>query len=356
MTRYKGKIKVIKDNRYGFIKVADRDIYFQLRNVQASDLPLIKEGAEVEFDIAPGAKDQQAVKVSVIEAQTIQAGRPMPKDTYDVLRNNINLIDNFSLRLNRAGYYDNGFIIYRKEERNHNKCAVDVSFDGKKIPIKEIVFRYNNSLDSLGIVLERFIISTRGNLVVGLGSSSVYETSMTLHHIYGFPFIPSSALKGVTRSWVVNKYFDGEEGNKKVGAYADKGFCQIFGCPANSVLSAFKGSVLFFDAFPIESPKVTKDILTPHFSEYYSQKKERNSGESQAPVDSLNPKPVFFLTVKNTRFSITVGTRSDKNLIINEGVFQGYTVLDVVLREIKDALTQAGLGAKTAVGYGLMDI
>ncbi|MCM8809920.1 MAG: type III-B CRISPR module RAMP protein Cmr6, partial [Candidatus Omnitrophica bacterium] len=42
-------------------------------------------------------------------------------------------------------------------------------------------------------------LQTKSRLIVGLGSSHALETSLTLHHIYGIPYIPASALKGVCR-------------------------------------------------------------------------------------------------------------------------------------------------------------
>ena len=44
-------------------------------------------------------------------------------------------------------------------------------------------------------------------MVVGLGGESVYETSITLHHIYGIPYIPASSIKGVVRSWIITEVF-----------------------------------------------------------------------------------------------------------------------------------------------------
>lgn len=45
-----------------------------------------------------------------------------------------------------------------------------------------------------------FSLETQWRMVVGLGGPSVLETAMTLHHLYGFPVIPGSALKGLTRA------------------------------------------------------------------------------------------------------------------------------------------------------------
>ncbi len=61
-----GKIAVLKDQGFGFIKVEDgeKDIFFhanELQNVQFNDL---QEGDEVEFEVVDGQKGPQATNVS----------------------------------------------------------------------------------------------------------------------------------------------------------------------------------------------------------------------------------------------------------------------------------------------------
>src|SRR5206468_143499 len=43
--------------------------------------------------------------------------------------------------------------------------------------------------------------TVRGRMVVGLGAENVLETAVTLHHTYGVPYIPGSALKGLTAAY-----------------------------------------------------------------------------------------------------------------------------------------------------------
>ena len=44
----------------------------------------------------------------------------------------------------------------------------------------------------------RFATATvEGRLAIGLGDDGVLETSITLHHTYGVPIIPGSAIKGL---------------------------------------------------------------------------------------------------------------------------------------------------------------
>jgi CRISPR-associated protein Cmr6 len=156
--------------------------------------------------------------------------------------------------------------------------------------------------------------------VVGLGAAHVLETSLSLHPIYGFPYIPASGLKGVTR------------------AYADKSdedFHRIFGSQAESQEQA--GNITFFDAIPARAPWFKLDVMTPHYSEYYQGNKP--------PADWLSPNPVYFLTVENTPFCFAIATRcwSDPRASI---------FITKVQTWLKEAISTLGIGAKTSAGYG----
>ncbi len=53
---------------------------------------------------------------------------------------------------------------------------------------------------------QRLMVEWR--LIVGLGLPSSLETGITLHHLYGFPYLPGSAIKGVTRGWKLQQTAD----------------------------------------------------------------------------------------------------------------------------------------------------
>ena len=115
-------------------------------------------------------------------------------------------------------------------------------------------------------------------LIVGLGGGHVQETSMTLHHIYGIPYIPGSAVKGVLHHWAEDEEQPkDEEFVKKIFGMEDR-----------------KGSVIFMDAFPAGNVSFATDIINPHYPDYY--------GGGKYPTDCQNPKPVNFLTVEETVF------------------------------------------------------
>jgi len=188
--------------------------------------------------------------------------------------------------------------------------------------------------------------------VTGLGGHSVYETGITLHHIYGVPYIPASSIKGVLRSWIIFKQFGSNSYNEEdlkgaeKRALQDKSFCDLFGCITDSVYKeARQGLVTFFDAFPTEAPTIEPDIMNPHYPSWY--------GGSGTPVDTDSPNPIFFLTVKNTPFQFILGTKAhdkEKYWNLENKEFWGKTLKNW----LADALSEHGIGAKTAVGYGYM--
>src|SRR5713226_261316 len=50
-----------------------------------------------------------------------------------------------------------------------------------------------------------FNASLDWRMAVGLGGETVLETDLTLHHLYGIPYIPGSALKGLTKAYVTGE-------------------------------------------------------------------------------------------------------------------------------------------------------
>jgi len=283
----------------------------------------------------------------------------LPSDTTGML-NGMSSPDNFALKLNKVARFDermNKFLFFKRERKgeNYEIKANYGGFDFEQIAARE----YENAqslLTGKNIKKDSYIIKielvTDWRMVQGLGIESVYETSMTLHHVYGIPYIPASALKGLIRSWIITEVFDSAEEK----AISDPMFCDWFGCPGELLLEkddkkvkfssyykeARQGSLVFFDVFPLTPPQVVVDVMNPHYQPYYSD----NSGKTP-PADYLSPNPVFFLTIEKTRFRALVGSRDIEELKKTIG---GKSLKDW----LSDALTQHGIGAKTAIGYGYM--
>jgi CRISPR-associated protein Cmr6 len=82
----------------------------------------------------------------------------------------------------------------------------------------------------------------------------------------------------------------------------------------------------------MEPPNIEPDIMNVHYPDYYSKNKN--------PTDDQNPNPIIFLTIKNTKFKFLLGSK-DENL------------LEKSKKYLSESLSEHGIGAKTAVGYGL---
>ncbi len=307
----------------------------------------------------------------------------LPKDIREKLK--YSDIENFSLKLNKAAIYDekeSKFVFFKTDKKD--KIIFDVKADFSKIDIQNIARRLKASIEKLGLTIKSTKLTPDWRLVVGLGNESVYETSITLHHIYGFPYIPASAIKGISRGFFISSLyektaiddinqiniiekvltdFDMERDNnieydrfRKQFAVKNKAparvlydyfndnkaeiatFQKIFGTQKTS------GNVIFFDAFPLEDPKIEPDIMNPHYAQYYK-------GEA-APADYHSPVPIHFLTVANTPFQFIIGIKPENNTVVGNIESQDKDLLDIAYENMQKVLTMHGVGAKTAVGYG----
>ncbi|WP_240986892.1 type III-B CRISPR module RAMP protein Cmr6 [Acididesulfobacillus acetoxydans] len=307
--------------------------------------------------------------------------RYIPRDTRELLAESEVKFENYYLRLNKFPLVQNGrkggaekerFVVVQHDQRGLLSGTLAPEFSFCRLP--EILARREKSILDLGFETLSFTAKPEWRVVVGLGGASVYETSITLHHLYGFPYLPGSAVKGVTRSWIWAEHFaeregreqeepgwqdesaQEESGGEKSGqeearpckAGQDEGFIRLFGGKTEDKKEIRKGSVLFFDAFPLGNPEIEVDVMTPHNADYYGSK-------NKAPADYYEPNPILFLTVgKKTEFRFTLAIRKEDNVEIKSGCFAGKRVLEVARTGLEQALKEQGIGAKTAVGYGFM--
>jgi CRISPR-associated protein Cmr6 len=334
---------------YGFIiREGKKDVYFN-RDSFEGDAP--SKGDEVEFNVMQEQRGPHAKNIKKI----IKSGENkyyLPSDTVRIF--NPDEIDNFALKLNKTPLYiDEKFKFFTIDDKGNPE--INILPDYSKLDIKAIAKKHEKSIEKLNLERKSIILKPEWRMIIGLGNESVYETSMTLHHIYGIPYIPGSAIKGVVRSYFIIELF-GKDNNGSLDlekaeerALKDKIFCDIFGCPENSVYNeARKGRIIFFDAFPLSNPKLKIDIMNPHFSPYYSD-------ESKPPADYHEPIPIHFLTVENTEFEFIIGINKKENEIPKDERFKGKTPLEIAFQYIEEALKEHGIGAKTAVGYGYFD-
>lgn len=171
-------------------------------------------------------------------------------------------------------------------------------------------------------------LQTEGRVIVGLGSESILETGIRLHHTYGLPLLPGSALKGLTSHYCAT-VLGAQEDRYKQNAEFHK---LIFGAMDDS------GCVTFHDAWltPDSHEPLRIDVMTPHHPDWTDGKK--------APSDFDSPIPIPFLSVAG-KFYIKVQWNGPNCEHSSAWTQRAMEIL-------KLALADWGIGGKTSSGYG----
>ncbi|QRN84303.1 type III-B CRISPR module RAMP protein Cmr6 [Chloroflexota bacterium] len=305
------------------------------------------------------------------------------------------------------GYWLNPNTKFNVEEPPRQLRAND-RFDNELF--KKFLSRY------LGALPERsFPLKTRNRLIIGLGGKGTLEMGITLHHLYGFPYIPGSALKGLARSYGINiiaemfeiPHLSGEDllrikedknlpkpplqildrllelpldekaprvqyqeqlvainsvfkdqlknspylsSDSAIHEYSldefinsdiFKGFRAIFGTMGHA------GDIIFFDAFPLTIENIiVAEIMTPHFADFYQQKKLPNGEQPIFPSEDQSLHPLVYLAVREgTPFAFCLSSRQKDK--------KDSFLLKSAKNWLYKGLRDFGLGGKTSSGMGL---
>ena len=210
--------------------------------------------------------------------------------------------------------------------------------------------------------------TTLSRLIVGLGAEHPLETSITLHHIFGIPYIPGSALKGVCRMvafWKLAQENNLAENEEELKIFQKKFYGELFKDDQDILkyqllfgAQNFKGLLLFLDAYPEisgDGKLFDLDVMNVHYPKYYSG--------NEPPADWQNPNPIFFLTVKEgIIFNFYVlfdeyrfkRLKKDKSELVS--VIENLNIENEIKNLLKQALQNFGIGAKTSLGYGIFQI
>jgi len=217
-----------------------------------------------------------------------------------------------------------------EEKRAILLAAINAAHNAEVTQLYKDAFnRWRQSLPELTAAKD---LQTAGRLIVGLGSENVLETGITLHHTYGLPWIPGSALKGLAAHYCAQVWGPTEPKFRKEAEYHRL----LFGTTDES------GCIIFHDGWFIpdsEKEPLKLDVMTPHHLNWLDG--------SVPPTDFDSPTPVPFLSVVG-RFHIAVswcGPANDRS--------RNWTELTLSL--LADALHYWGIGGKTSSGYGLFD-
>lgn len=173
------------------------------------------------------------------------------------------------------------------------------------------------------------------NMVTGTGEAHPLENGFRWHHTLGVPYLPASSIKGMLRVWLTtwaSDIFSGEE------------IVTLFGTDPQKNDEHQMGTLIFFDALPLTPPTLTLDVMTPHAGEWYEKGASQPGKPDTVPADWQSPVPITFLAVKEATFLFTLAGRNNAS----------QSQLDKVMDQLADALAMLGIGAKTALGYGVM--
>lgn len=190
----------------------------------------------------------------------------------------------------------------------------------------------------------------RGRLAINLSDSLVQNAGICLDRHTGIPFIPGSAVKGVTRHVALAHLRAGDlslADFRTMFGSAESDFKVDGKCPgeladcADSVPNGetnLKGGVDFLAAYPVGvEPQIAVDISNVHHPDYYASGKVEDLGKEK-------PLPNTFPTVEvGARFAFCIAPNSPS--VSPERLARARDFL-------LEAITAHGIGAKTAAGYG----
>jgi CRISPR-associated protein Cmr6 len=180
-----------------------------------------------------------------------------------------------------------------------------------------------------GCARVHFAVQAVAPIAIGLGDASPLEVGIRLHHTYGMPLLPASALKGLCRR--VARLLKHE--NK----LSDDAIDALFGFSRDTQAAA--GAVVFYDAWYVprceDDTPFHRDVITVHHPAYYG------SGEV-APTDFDDPTPVPFLVIKPGAQFLCVLDAPD------------HRWADFAQKMLLWGLENLGVGAKTNAGYGYL--
>jgi CRISPR-associated protein Cmr6 len=225
-----------------------------------------------------------------------------------------------------AGLWLDKYLTTSDKEDNESRRNLVASVAAIDTPPAYVAFyrRWEQALRECGV--QTRLARVQGRLVVGLGDESVLETSITLHHTYGVPYVPGSALKGLAASYARQKLEPDD------WCMTGEAYKTLFGDTTSA------GYVTFYDALYLpgsghQGRALHADVITVHHRDYYQE-------GQVAPADWDSPTPIPFLSATGQYLVAMAGPNSD-------WIHAAFGILG-------EALAEMGVGAKTSSGYGRM--
>lgn len=194
-------------------------------------------------------------------------------------------------------------------------------------------------------------LTLESRLLLHLGAPTSSKTSGSIAiHTTGLPLIPGSAVKGILSTWACwAEHFNPAEGSFRgftESSRQRRHFAAEEAQLARRILgdnsatgSEHAGDVIFIGGFPLTPPKLGLDIVNPHYDE-----------ETDRQTRQIHVRDKTRLT-PNTFLCIEPGTIWRFVFYVRPGAADAGKLLETTTRWMVEALTQLGIGAKTAAGY-----
>jgi CRISPR-associated protein Cmr6 len=188
----------------------------------------------------------------------------------------------------------------------------------------------------------------------GLGNEHPLENGFAFLNPYGLPYLPGSGVKGVLRQ-AARELQSGQWGDAK--GCTEDAITHLFGLASDDGGKMHqRGALMFWDVLPqLKGESLQVEVMTPHQSHYYQQRRDAKSGDSTSPHDSGQPNPIHFLTVPpGSRFTFHVQCDVPFLRGHSPALAEGDRWKVLLQAAFEHAFEWLGFGAKTAVGYGAM--
>lgn len=165
-------------------------------------------------------------------------------------------------------------------------------------------------------------------LIVNHAVGVIENAGLAIDRFHGTPYIPGSALKGLARDAA------------RLRAATPEQIDLVFGSVDEGA-----GRIAFLAAYPTASTRLELDIVNCHHATYYEEEDEsKGATDDESPI--LN---VFPVVPAGVVFAFHVLDRGERSL-------PGFNPVAAAVDWLKAAVTEHGVGAKTAAGYGWFEV
>lgn len=246
---------------------------------------------------------------------------------------------------------------------NESKEALDYVCklsDGDRQLMDALIIRQAAQVSAVNSVSPMLVLDARtiAPFATGLGNEHPLGNGFAFLNPYGLPYLPASGVKGVLRS-AARELANGQWGD--TCGWTTEAIEVLFGKAGEGAENEHEdanldqqGALDFWDVIPkLNSNTLLVEVLTPHQKHYYD--------DGEAPHESGNPSPIYFLTVPpDSEFTFYVLCdlfflqQFDTGLGVKLARENGWQ--DLLQSAFEHAFDWCGFGAKTSVGYGAMAV